>query len=107
MIGDEGPDAASRSTAPRDLVVTDNRDTGRYEVAAGSEVAFLEYRRKRNKLALIHTEVPEPLRGQGVAGLLAKTALEAARVEGLLVVVLCPYVKEYVERHPEYQALSR
>jgi uncharacterized protein len=104
---DDDSSGADSSAAPRDLDVVDNHDTGRYEVAVGPDVAFLTYRRRRNKIALIHTEVPASLRGQGVASLLAKTALETARGQGLRVVILCPYVKEYVERHPEYQALTR
>jgi uncharacterized protein len=33
---------------------------------------------------------------------LVRTTLDAVREEGLRVVAECPFVRSYVERHPEY-----
>jgi predicted GNAT family acetyltransferase len=89
-----------------DLRVVDNRTAQRYEIAVDGEVAFLEYQRRRHSIALIHTEVPASLGGRGLGPLLAKTALEAARADGLRVLIICPFLKAYLEKHPEYQALA-
>lgn len=51
---------------------------------------------------LVHTGVEEAFEGQGLAGQLAKRALDDARDGGLAIVPSCPYVKGYLERHPEY-----
>jgi hypothetical protein len=56
-------------------------------------------------LALLETEVPESLRGTGIAGMLAKTALDYARENHLKVDVICPFVSGYLETHPEYSDL--
>jgi uncharacterized protein len=56
-------------------------------------------------LELIHTEVPENLRGMGLASSLAETALRWARKKNLKVDIICPSVQEHVARHPEYSDL--
>jgi predicted GNAT family acetyltransferase len=54
---------------------------------------------------LLHTEVAPSLRGRGVADLLAKTALDYARESGTKVIVTCPFVRKWLERHPEARDL--
>jgi hypothetical protein len=92
-------------TPPAPAPVRDNVDAERYEIVVDGEVAFLEYRRRKNVMALIHTEVPDALRGRGLAPVLAKWALDAARNEGRHVLVICPFIRTYLKRHPEYDAL--
>jgi uncharacterized protein len=87
------------------LQVVDNRAAGQYEVHVGDEVAVLTYRREGNRIVYLHTGVPPALEGRGIAGLLASTALEEARAEGLEVIPLCPYVAAYIKRHQEYLPL--
>ena len=54
---------------------------------------------------LVHTEVPEAAAGQGVAGKLAQAAFDWARATGTRLVVSCPYVRRWLERHPEQRDL--
>ena len=49
---------------------------------------------------LYHTEVDPALRGEGIAAALAEGAFEYALAHGLKVKVTCPYVLEWLERHP-------
>jgi len=79
--------------------------TGRFEIEQNGEVAYLEYSLSGNILELIHTEVPEKLRHLGLASALAKTALRWAREHNLKVDIVCPTVREYVAKHPEYSDL--
>lgn len=85
--------------------VTDNEAKNEYEVHAEGEVAILTYQRQGKRITFYHTEVPPALEGRGIAGMLARTALEAARADGLEVVPLCPYVAAYIRRHQEYLPL--
>jgi len=78
---------------------------GRFELERDGLVAHLEYTLAGNVLELIHTEVPEKLRGHGLAHELAHTALEYARENHLKVDVICPSVAKYIEEHPEYADL--
>lgn len=68
-------------------------------------MAYLEYTLTPTVLELIHTEVPEPLRRQGIAAALAETGLRYAREHHLTVDIICPLVRDYVSHHPEYNNL--
>ena len=86
--------------------VKDNAAASRFEMASGGAVAFVEYERTSDgRMALVHTEVPEALSGQGVGSKLVRGALDAVRAEGLTVVPRCEFVAAYIERHPEYRDL--
>lgn len=79
--------------------------TGRFELERDGEVAYLEYSLTDNVLELIHTEVPDKLRGLGLASSLAETALQWAREHHVKVDVVCPLVLDYIAKHPEYSDL--
>lgn len=79
--------------------------TGRFEIEQNGEVAYLEYSVSGNVLVLIHTEVPEKLRGLGLASSLAETALQWARQNNLKVDIVCPLVQAHITKHPEYSDL--
>jgi uncharacterized protein len=87
------------------LNVEHNQSTHRFEVKSGGEVAFLEYRLEGGAIALLHTKVPPPLEGQGVASALASAAFDYARSHQLRVTVICPYVAKWLEKHPEHRDL--
>lgn len=78
---------------------------GRLEIEQNGEVAYLEYTLSGNVLALLHTEVPEKLRGMGLASALAEKAFQWARDNHLKVDVVCPTVQGFVAKHPEYADL--
>jgi predicted GNAT family acetyltransferase len=83
-----------------DVAVRNNTAASRFEITVGDQVAVLTYDRTGGDVKILHTEVPRALGGRGLATLLAKTALEWARAEHLSVVVLCPFVREYMRKHP-------
>ena len=61
--------------------------------------------RTGGRIALLHTEVPDALSGQGIGPKLVRGTLDAVRAEGLKVVPRCEFVAAYVARHPEYRDL--
>lgn len=79
--------------------------TGRFEIEQDGQIAYLEYTIAGKILALLHTEVPEELRGRGLASELAKSALQWARDNHMKVDVICPSVSAFLKRHPEYSDL--
>jgi predicted GNAT family acetyltransferase len=81
-------------------VVRDNRTERQFELEQDGQVAFLAYDRDDERVMLMHTEVPPPLRGKGVGGALVKGALEQIRRDGLRVVAVCPFVRAYMKKHP-------
>ncbi|MEO7964599.1 MAG: GNAT family N-acetyltransferase [Gemmatimonadaceae bacterium] len=84
------------------LDIRENRDAHRYEVAVGDELAVSAYELTNDTITLTHTEVPEAAEGHGVGAALVRFALDDARKRGLRVVPLCPFVKIWIKRHPEY-----
>jgi uncharacterized protein len=80
--------------------VVDNRERGRFEITAEGWTAFLVYRREPGTMTLIHTEVPEELRGRRLGSALVETALETARHEGRRTIVECPFAQAYLRKHP-------
>jgi hypothetical protein len=90
------------------IEVVNNEKESRFEASALDGLAYLTYREMRDgTLILIHTEVPAELAGRGVASRLARAALDLARARGVKVLVRCPFVTEYIARHPEYHDLVR
>ncbi len=85
--------------------VIDNAAASRYELHVGDDVAVAEYSKRGDLMILTHTEVPTELEGRGVAGRLARRALDDARMQGMRVVPRCPFMRAYIEKHPEYQDL--
>lgn len=79
----------------------------RFEVTVDGRDAYVTFVRSEGRIAYEHTFVPPELEGRGIAGRLAKHALEYARESGLAVQPDCPYVRAYIERHPEYAGLVR
>ena len=49
-----------------------------------------------------HTVVKEEYAGQGLASTLVREALDQTIADGKRIVAVCPYVKGWVEKHPEY-----
>jgi uncharacterized protein len=86
--------------------VVDAPDASRYELRLeGDLIGVAVYRRRPDRIVFIHTEVAEAYEGHGYASVLATTALDDARRQGVAVVPLCPYIAAYIARHPEYQDL--
>ena len=79
--------------------------TGRFELERDGHVASLQYTVAGHVLGLLHTEIPDALRGSGIASTLAQTALDWARDHHLKVDVVCPFVAAFLETHPEYSDL--
>jgi uncharacterized protein len=98
--------AVDPPTSTDALEITNNEKESRLEASALEGLAYLRYRVLRDgTFVLVHTEVPPTLGGRGLASRLARAGLELARSRGARVMVKCPFVSTYVERHPEYQDL--
>ncbi len=86
------------------LTILDDEGASRYEAHEDGELAgFIDYIIRRDRIALIHTETLAAYQGRGIAERLVRFALSDARRRNLRVIVKCPYVRAFVERHPEVQ----
>lgn len=87
------------------IEVIHNAGNNRFEVDLGKEKAVLIYMIKAGLFIMLHTEVPPAFEGMGIAGKMAREAMEFAKYEGLKLRSYCSYTTRYIERHPEYQNL--
>ena len=82
--------------------VSDNPSHLQYELfVAGQPAGVIRYRRRSDALALVHTEVEVRFEGRGLAARLVAGALADIRERGLHVVPICPFVRAYLDRHPD------
>jgi predicted GNAT family acetyltransferase len=84
-----------------DIAVVRNDDQQRYETTVDGTTAFLDFEIDGDRITLVHTEVPSSLEGRGVGSAIVRAALEDAWARDLSVVPRCPFVRAYLERHPE------
>ena len=83
--------------------VVDNRDELRYEAWVGEQLAgHIRYTIEDDVVTMVHTDVEPAFEGEGVGSELVKGALDDARERGLTVRPLCPFVADWIRRHPEY-----
>jgi predicted GNAT family acetyltransferase len=91
---------------PGTVTVRQNLEEQCYEAIVDGRLAgFVTYLEKPGGIVFVHTEVDSAFEGQGVGSRLAAGALDDARTWGLSVVAQCPFIGEYIRRHPDYQAL--
>lgn len=81
--------------------IIDNEVAQRFEVTKDGHTAELTYRTDAGRLVLIHTGVPDELGGHGLAGELVKAAVRKAAAEGLTIIPLCPYAREWLQTHDD------
>ncbi len=88
------------------LEVVDNPDRSQYEVMLdGETVGFAAYNRTPDGVLLPQVEVRSDLNGRGIGSALAKGTLDDIRRHRQRAVPLCPFLVDYIARHPEYQDL--
>jgi uncharacterized protein len=86
--------------------VRDNPSEHRFEMHDDGKLAgFARYARRPGRIFFVHTEIDPAFEGRGLGSQLASAALDATRATGGRIVPLCPFIANYVERHPEYADL--
>jgi uncharacterized protein len=97
---------ATLSSVAERIEVRDNPTELRYERLVGGELSgTILYRLRPNAIALVHTDVDPRLEGHGLGAQLVAGALADIRSRGLRVIPICPFVRSYIDRHPEWQDL--
>jgi uncharacterized protein len=87
--------------------IRDNTALSRFELDSDGVTAFMQYSLGDGFIALEHTETPPRARGHGLASALTEGVLETVRARGLKVVPRCPFVRDYLAKHPHYADLVK
>lgn len=78
--------------------VKNNKAASRYELEVDGHLAVADYMRQDDRLLVTHVEVPEELRGQGIAAKVMDGVVADAQVSGLTIVPICSYAVAYMQR---------
>ncbi len=90
------------STESAQITVRDNPDELRYELLVdGTLAGEILYRLRSDAVVLVHTEIAPQFEGQGLGSKLVAGALADIRARGLRPVAVCPFVRAYLQAHPE------
>lgn len=87
--------------------VIDNKAHHRFELEVDGHLATEHYRVDGNVITFEHTAVPPELGGKGVGSRLVQGALDQVRAKGLRLIPQCPFVKAWIEKHPDYADLVK
>ncbi len=85
--------------------VIDNKEKNRIEAIVDGHQVIIEYSVQPGILSLNHIEVAEALEGRGVASEMAESVLLEIELRGLKVKPVCPFIKKYIDKHPEWKSI--
>ena len=89
-----------------ELTIVNDERRGRYQAKRdGRPIAFSEYELEPGRIVFTHTVVRPEFEGQGVGSRLAKFVVQDAKERGLRITPICPFVRSYLRRHPEYESI--
>ena len=89
-----------------ETTVRDVPEESRYEIRDGDRVLGLAaYQRRGDTTVFTHTEVDPDAGQDGVGSRLVRAALDDVRSKGGSVVPQCPFVRGWIDRHPNYADL--
>ncbi len=87
-----------------EAVIRHDPDAHRFELVENGEVVgFTQYRVRTPQLwEFFHTEIDPAHEGKGLAGRLIGSTLDQLRADGVEIAPVCPYIRAYLARHPEW-----
>jgi uncharacterized protein len=95
-----------RFAGDMETTVRDVPDADRYEIRDGDRLlGIAAYQLRGDQIRFIHTEVNPDVGENGLGSRLVRAALDDVRGRALQVVPLCPFVRGWIERHPDYADL--
>jgi predicted GNAT family acetyltransferase len=89
--------------------VVNETDAERYTVWDGDDLqGFAVYDFLGNTIRILHVEVPETKRGQGLGGLVTRSVLDTIREDtAFRVQPVCSFAVRWMREHPEYADLAQ
>ncbi|GAA2190542.1 GNAT family N-acetyltransferase [Micromonospora lupini] len=87
------------------FTVTDAPTRERFEARdeTGAVAGVVTYQLTGAIIAYTHTEVDPAYEGRGVGSTLARAVMDDARARRRSVVPICPFLAEWLVKHPEYE----
>ncbi|MEU0153049.1 GNAT family N-acetyltransferase [Micromonospora fulviviridis] len=88
------------------FLVEENPAKHRFEILVDDALAgFTAYLPRGEVLVFTHTEVDDRFQNMGVGSALIRGTLDQIRERGGRIVVKCPFMGAFIQRHPDYADL--
>ncbi|GHJ55357.1 N-acetyltransferase [Nonomuraea sp. TT08I-71] len=88
------------------FLVEENPAKHRFEILVDDALAgFTAYVPRGEVLVFTHTEVDDRFQNMGVGSALIRGTLDQIRERGGRIAVQCPFMRAFIERHPDYADL--
>lgn len=84
-----------------DYIIHHNPERRLFTTEVEGHTAYVEYRLQDGSLDILHTIVPPPIEGRGIASALVRRAYEYAAEQGLKPKATCWYAVKWLQRHPD------
>lgn len=95
-----------KSQATSQIEVFDNAEDHAYVITVdGERAGKAVYHIRGGRYFFVHTEIDSEYEGKRLGSQLVQFALEDVRLKEGSVVPICPFVRGYIKRHPEYDEL--
>ncbi len=100
--------AVTHTRGMADVSVRDVPEQHRFEAVGGdgAVLGVAAYERRPGVVVFTHTEVDPRQEGHGVGSALVRAALAQVRAAGDRVDPVCPFVRAYLDEHPDEADLA-
>lgn len=86
--------------------LVDDEKQGAYVAFVGdTEIGGITYSLLGSRVVLLAASVYPEFRHQGVATEMIRRVLDIVRSQGRTVTIICPIVRTFIDRHPQYEEL--
>lgn len=82
--------------------IVHDQEHRRFQTSVEGHTAYVEYDIHDGMLDILHTVVPSPVEGRGIASALVRHVFDYALRHGLKPEATCSYARTWLARHPEY-----
>ena len=84
--------------------IVDNKEKSQFELTVDGFLSYVPYTIEGDSITFRRTEVPDELRGKGIAKQLTIYALTYAKDNRVKVVAICPFISKFIRDHQQWQA---
>jgi uncharacterized protein len=89
--------------AADEILVLDNTDQRRYDLYVGeARAGFADYHSQPGLITIMDTQIEPAFEGQGIGSEFIRGVLDDIRRQDAKVLPVCPFVRSFLQRHPEY-----
>lgn len=89
--------------------ITHDTENSQLYLDVDGERALIDYKIRRDRMYLTHSEVPITLRGKGIGKILVEKSLESLVKDGYdkeyVIIAKCPFIKYVVAKSPRWSEI--